>query len=63
MENILHAGPVRLVSAAPTWDAQFENFDVFYDNCSNLLVLHHDGAFVIYDQTEKPTVLNLSLER
>jgi hypothetical protein len=63
MENILAPGPVNLVSVCPQWNAQFEAFDVFFDNCSNLLVLHQDGAFVIYDQSPKPTVLNLSLDK
>jgi hypothetical protein len=62
-------GPLSLMNFTLPWSEKFKDYDVFLDNFSNLLVLHHDGCFVIYEQlfreknsTKNPEVYNLSID-
>lgn len=60
-------GPLCLVNFHQPWSSRFSNFDLFFDNFSNLLVLHNEGYFVIWDEFQKyrskqsiPLTLNLA---
>jgi hypothetical protein len=63
----MEAGPLKLVNFHQAWSDKFANFDYFFDSFSNLLVFHHEGYFVIWDefqrnkiQTKVPFTLNLA---
>lgn len=43
-------GPLKLVNFHQGWSDKFANFDYFFDTFSNLLVFHHEGYFVIWDE-------------
>jgi hypothetical protein len=49
MSSEIGIGPLQLVNFHQTWSNKFENYDVFFDNASNFLVFHNEGAFIIYE--------------
>lgn len=59
--------PLHLVKFHQEWTDKFENFDMFLDTFSNLLIFHNEGYFVIWDEfqrsqmsTKVPFTLNLA---
>ena len=59
--------PLQLVNFHQSWTDKFQNFDMFFDTFSNLLVFHNEGYFVIWDEfqrsklsTKAPFTLNLA---
>lgn len=54
------------------WSDKFLGYDVFFDNFSNLLVLHDKGAFIVYEMlnlldkpgkdSRVPHTMNLEVE-
>lgn len=42
--------PLHLVNFHQEWSDKFENFDMFFDSFSNLLIFHNTGYFVVWDE-------------
>lgn len=60
-------GPLALVNFIQPWSSKFQNFDIFFDSFSNLLIFHNEGYFVIWDEYQRkneqgkiPFTLNLA---
>ena len=46
-----------MVNFTQPWNSRFQNFDIFFDQFSNLLVFHNEGYFVIWDEFQKASGL------
>jgi hypothetical protein len=60
-------GPLCLVNFHQPWSNKFQNFDIFFDAFSNLLIFHNEAYFVIWDECQNsrkeskvPFTLNLA---
>ena len=53
MEFVEHKGPLQLVNFTQPWSQKFQNFSMFFDAFSHVMVMYQDGFFVLWDLVDK----------
>ena len=53
MEFVEQKGPLQLVNFTQPWSQKFQNFSMFFDAFSHVMVMYQDGFFVLWDLVDK----------